>query len=145
MKAGEVGDAFGLELLEVAGLGVGLSVFPAAEEDADPFEGQGADGGVVAVSASAEVVVEGFGPGAPLAGVVGELVERLAEELGPGKGAIPGYPLVLSEARCRERNISNKVLGQYPVSVARLRVGLVSASAASATLTSLPPLPLRGS
>jgi hypothetical protein len=52
-----------LELLQVAGFVVGLAVFPAAEEDADPFEGQGADGGVVAVSAAAEVVVEGRGPG----------------------------------------------------------------------------------
>jgi len=66
-----------LELLEVAGFVVGLAVFPAAEEYADPFEGQGADGGVMAVAAGAEMVVEGRGPGAPLAGVVGELAERL--------------------------------------------------------------------
>jgi len=33
-----------LELLQVAGFALGLAVFPAAEEDADPFEGQGADG-----------------------------------------------------------------------------------------------------
>jgi len=60
LKAGEVGDALGAELLEVAGFVVGLAVFPAAEEDADPFEGHGADGGVMAVSAGPEVVVEGL-------------------------------------------------------------------------------------
>ena len=60
MEVWEVGDRFGLELLQVAGFVLGLAVFPAAEEDADPFEGHGADGGVMAVSAGPEVVVEGL-------------------------------------------------------------------------------------
>ena len=46
-------DAVGAELLKVAGFVVGLAIFPAAEEDADPFEGQGADGGVVAFEGGA--------------------------------------------------------------------------------------------
>ena len=60
--------------LDVTGFIIRSAVLPAAPEDADPFEGEGAEGGVVAVSAGAKVVVEGFGPGAPLAGMVGELL-----------------------------------------------------------------------
>jgi len=36
LKVGEVGHAFGLELLQIASFLVGLPVFPAAEEEADP-------------------------------------------------------------------------------------------------------------
>jgi hypothetical protein len=35
-----------LELLEVAGFVIGLAVFPAAEEDADPFEDAGGKKGI---------------------------------------------------------------------------------------------------
>jgi hypothetical protein len=42
LNVGKIGDAFGAELLEVAGFVVRIAIFPAAEEDADPFERQAA-------------------------------------------------------------------------------------------------------
>lgn len=62
------------------GLGVGLivvgfAVFPHAEQDADPFEGEGAEGGVAAGASGAFGFVEGFGPSATAPGVVGEIDE----------------------------------------------------------------------
>ena len=54
------------------GLGVGFSVFPHVEEDADPFEGEGADGGLVFHAGGFVGFVEGFGRrcllGAPATG-----------------------------------------------------------------------------
>jgi hypothetical protein len=61
-----------LELFLITCFVVGLSVLPAAKEDADPFEGEGAEGGVVAVSAGPEVFVKGLGPSAPLAGFMAD-------------------------------------------------------------------------
>jgi hypothetical protein len=54
-------------------------------------------GGVVAVSAGAEMVIEGLGPGAPLAGVVGEFMERLTEELVQKCRLATRYDLPLGE------------------------------------------------
>ena len=64
---GVFGEEFGegaLGLGEGLGVGlivVGLTVFPHAEEDADPFEGAGAEGGVAAGASGAFGFVEGFG------------------------------------------------------------------------------------
>ena len=60
---------------------VGFAVFPHAEEDADPLEGEGAESGVATGALGAFGFVEGFGQSAPASGVVGELVESLPEEL----------------------------------------------------------------
>ncbi len=65
----------------VVGVVVGCAVFPHAEKDADPLEGEGADGSLVFHAGGFLQVVEGFRPGAPASGVVGELVEGLFEEL----------------------------------------------------------------
>ena len=66
-------------MLDVRVFVVEGSGFPEAEDDADPFVGQGTDGGVVLVAGGAFHLVERFGPAAPLAGLVGEFVERLPE------------------------------------------------------------------
>jgi len=69
---------------DVAGFVVGRPILPAAEEDADPLEGQGTEGGMMAFPAFSLEVVEGAGPGGVLDGESGELVESLAEEGGSG-------------------------------------------------------------
>ena len=63
---------------------VGGVRFPEAKDDADPFEGQGADGGLVLAAGGPFLLVEGGGPAAPPAGLVGELVEGLSEEFWTG-------------------------------------------------------------
>jgi hypothetical protein len=63
-EEGEKGGLLTLELAEVAVIVIGLSGLPAAEEDADPLEGQCSDGGVVTMSFAAEQGVIGFGPAA---------------------------------------------------------------------------------
>jgi len=78
------GAVFLLELLEIDGFGVGGSGLPEMEQDADPFEGEGSDGGVVFHAGGLFHGVEGFGPCAPLAGMVREFVERLPQEFGTG-------------------------------------------------------------
>ena len=78
-----MGEGLGVGLIVV-----GLTVFPHAEEDADPFEGEGAEGGVAAGARGAFGFVEGFGPGAPASGVVGEFVEGLPEKLGTGAAGL---------------------------------------------------------
>ena len=53
--------AFGLgEGLGVVVVGVGFSVFPHLEEDADPLEGEGSDGGLVFHAGGFFGLVEGF-------------------------------------------------------------------------------------
>jgi hypothetical protein len=52
----------GLESLEVQRFIVGCPVLPAAEEDADPFEGQGAEGRMAAFAFRAEQAVVGQCP-----------------------------------------------------------------------------------
>lgn len=66
-----VGEEFGEGALgfgEGLGVGlivVGLAVFPHAEQDADPLEGEGAEGGVASGARSEFSFVEGFGRVAP--------------------------------------------------------------------------------
>ena len=60
---------------------VGDAVFPTAKPDADPFEGQGTNRGIVLVTSFAEHAVAGIGPGGLPDGALGEpLVElRITE------------------------------------------------------------------
>lgn len=55
--------------------------FPEVVQDADPLEGQGADGGVMLHSAGGSLVVEGSRPRAPFAVVIGKLAEGLLHKL----------------------------------------------------------------
>ena len=71
-----------VELTEVEVVIVRGSVFPAAEEDADPFEGQGPDGGVKGLPFALEHGDIGPRPAALRERTPGELVERLPEEFG---------------------------------------------------------------
>ena len=60
---------------------VGLAVFPAAEQNANPFESQGPYRGVVLFRFVAVRLVEGFGPFALGDRLAGKLVEGLAREV----------------------------------------------------------------
>ena len=77
--------AFGESLL-VEGVVVGGVVLPAAVEDAEPFEGEGADGDVAGFAAGALAVIEVVGPLAAGDGVGGPFVHGLADELGTERG-----------------------------------------------------------
>ena len=77
-----------LESEEVARFVVGGAVDPAAKEDADPLEGQGADGGVVGGALGAVAVVEGACPEGAPDGLSGPLDEGLAKELGTGPAPV---------------------------------------------------------
>ena len=66
------------EVLEVLGFHIGLSGLPAAEQDAEPFEGQGADSRVEFVAFRAEHRVIRLGPAGRLQGAAGELVKGLS-------------------------------------------------------------------
>src|SRR5207244_12108548 len=68
----------GLGGVSVAGGVVGLAGVPAGPDDAQPGAGEDADGVWVAAAAGAGAVVDVGGPGAAVAGVVGEGGERLA-------------------------------------------------------------------
>ena len=57
---------------------------PETKYDADPFVGERSQCRMMFETGGAFHVVEGFGPAAPFAGVVGELVEGLPEELRSG-------------------------------------------------------------
>ena len=94
----------------VAVVVVGFSVFPHLEEDADPFEGEGADGGVVFHAGGFFALVKGFGPGAPASGVVGEFVEGLLEELGAGAARLDrlGLAAVLGDGNSLAGKVANR-------------------------------------
>ena len=62
-EEGQQGSLALLEGFEVTLFGVGGVGFPAAEEDSDPFECQGSQGGVVSFAAGALEEVERLGPG----------------------------------------------------------------------------------
>ena len=66
----------------VAGLVIGDAVLPAAPQDADPFEGEAAEDGLVAFAGAFLPEVIGLGPGTLGDGLAGPLDEGLAEELG---------------------------------------------------------------
>ena len=77
-----------LQGFEIGRLIIGGLSLPTPEEDADPFEGQGADGGVMAVAAGALLVVVSAGPRGEANRLVRILVERSFEELGTGQAAL---------------------------------------------------------
>jgi len=71
-----------LKCEEVSGFVVGSVVCPAAVEDANPLEGEGAQSGLVAHAAGATAVVEGFRPERARDGLSNPLDEALADEGG---------------------------------------------------------------
>src|SRR5688572_2208734 len=71
-----------LEALKVPGIVVGRASLPHAENDADPLERQGPHRGVVFLAPVAEQLIVRLRPLVPSAGLLGELVKRLAKELG---------------------------------------------------------------
>ena len=73
----EVGATF-LEGLEIADFVIREAIFPAAEHDAGPFEGQGPDDGGVATALFDHVVVVSLGPEGVTDGFLGIFVEALA-------------------------------------------------------------------
>ena len=50
------------EGIEIAFFAIGRAGLPAAEQDADPFEGQGSQGGVVSLAKGSLLEVQGLGP-----------------------------------------------------------------------------------
>jgi hypothetical protein len=74
--------------LEVALWIVGGALFPASEEDADPFEGHCAHRGMMTFAASALGLVTRLGPRAVTDGALTELMEALAQELRAGMPAV---------------------------------------------------------
>ena len=81
---------------EVGGLVVGRPILPAPKENPDPFEGQRAEGGVVAVAPSALLVVVAPGPGREADGLTGVFVKRLLQELRTGEAVM--HPAGLAAA-----------------------------------------------
>ena len=51
------------------------------KQNANPFEGQDTKGGMMAFATTPQLLIEGFSPAAPVAGVSGKLVEGLAQKL----------------------------------------------------------------
>ena len=82
--------------IEIKSFVVGRVTFPAAEDDADPFEGQDADGAMVGFALLALGLVEGFGPFGAMDRFAGELVKGLAEEFWAEQS--PMYPAGFSTA-----------------------------------------------
>ena len=70
--------------------------FPAGEEDADPFERQGADNGIVFLAFGLVELVVGFGPDRPAHGMLSEFMKRLEGELRALPAAV--NPLSLTAA-----------------------------------------------
>ena len=107
----EQGGLFEAELLEVAVFIVRGTSLPAAEEDAEPFESQGANGGVMAQAAAAEHPVVSFRPERPLARMVGVLMECLPQELGAGATAADRAGLATADLHGRDAAQLLKILG----------------------------------
>ena len=78
---------FFLELLDVLGFVVDRVGFPESKHNADPFEGECSDGGLVFTAGLSFLTIERGRPGTPLAGMVGELVECLLQDFGAGVAA----------------------------------------------------------
>jgi len=70
------------QTLEIDNFIVGSASVPALPDDPDPFESQGADGGVVLFAFGALAVVVSAGPEGVLNGLGGKLMKGLAKELG---------------------------------------------------------------
>ena len=82
--------------VEIKSFVVGRVIFPAAKDDADPFEGQDADSAVVGFTFLTLGLIEGFGPFGARDRLAGELVKGLAEELWAEQS--PMYPAGFSTA-----------------------------------------------
>src|SRR5271167_757637 len=95
------------ERLQVNLLVIGCTVFPATVKDANPLEGQGADGGVVFGPLLDLLFIIGAGPRRPTAGMGGELVKALAQEFGAGPP--PMHPARLA-AFLRDRSDAGELL-----------------------------------
>ena len=74
--------------IEIAILRIRRLRLPATEQDANPFEGQGAQGGVVTFANGTLLEIEGFGPGGALTRAMGEFVERLQQKSRAGPAAM---------------------------------------------------------
>ena len=64
------------------------------EQNANPFERQHPKRRMMAFAGSLETLIQGFGPVAPFAGMVGKFMEALAQKLGTGPA--PMYPALLA-------------------------------------------------
>jgi len=92
----EQGRAALLQGHEVAGFVVRNAVEPAAVQDADPLEGQGAEGSLVAGAASSVRLVEGFRPEGAGDGLGGPLHEGLPDEF--AAAIAPVHPSLVAAA-----------------------------------------------
>jgi hypothetical protein len=106
-EEGEERGVAAAEGFKIALLGIRDLRLPAAEQDANPFEGQGAECGVVPLASGTLLEVEGFGLGGALTRAVGELVERLQQELRAGPAAVN---VALFAAPLRDRRDSREGL-----------------------------------
>src|SRR5687767_13633820 len=84
------------ELLDIAFFVVGDARLPKVEDNANPLEGQAAHGRLMAEAALPLQSVVGVRPPTESTGLVGELVEGLAKELGTSKP--PPHDLRLAAA-----------------------------------------------
>ncbi len=82
------GSPSALELFQVVLLAVRRTCFPAAEQNADPLEGQASQWGIVSFADGALLQIEGLGPGGLFVGARGELVKGLQEELVAGPATL---------------------------------------------------------
>jgi hypothetical protein len=92
-----------LKYVEIKSFVIGLVSFPAPKDDADPFEGQDADGAVVRFAFFPLGLVEGFAPFGPRDRLAGELairgtlggrVERFTQQDFPLRSTTGAMPLV---------------------------------------------------
>jgi hypothetical protein len=73
--------ATAVERLEIHGFIVWPAVLPTPQEDADPFEGQGAHGRLVRLGLGALLLVVALGPEGMSGGFSRQLHKRLAQKL----------------------------------------------------------------
>jgi hypothetical protein len=111
-----------LEGEEVAGLVVRRTGNPAAEEDADPFECQGTDGGVVGGAFGAVAVVASPGPEGAGNGFGGPLDEGL-EEFGADPAPMDPMlvPAALGDGRNAREHLQGSCVGEAALSEVRGR------------------------
>ncbi|MEY2604469.1 MAG: hypothetical protein QOH31_2260 [Verrucomicrobiota bacterium] len=83
------------------------AVLPKAEDDADPFKGQGAHSGMVRFTSSKEFLITSLGPGGVRDGMSSKFVESLAEELAATPAPSDGLGLTAAiQQRGRSRSFS---------------------------------------
>ena len=69
------------------------AVLPEAEDDADPFKGQGTHSGIVRLSSSQEFLIISLGPDGVGDGISSKFVEGLTEELAATPPSTDGFAL----------------------------------------------------